>query len=90
MEFSEAVPFLEANHRAVVSTHQAGGGIQNSIVVAGPFRGQMGFVSVWGKTAKVRNLRRDPRCSVLTVTNDRCGARPPKCATSGATLAAPC
>lgn len=70
MEFSEAAPFLEANHRAVVSTHQAGGGIQNSIVVAGPLRGQMGFVSVWGKTAKVRNLRRDPRCSVLTVTSD--------------------
>lgn len=70
MEFSEAVPFLAANHRAVISTQQPDGGIQNSIVVAGSYQGQMGFVSVQGKTAKVRNLRRDPKCTVLTVTSD--------------------
>ena len=70
MEFSNAVSFLEANHRAVVSTHGPVGGIQNSIVVAGPFQGKMGFVSVQGNTAKVRNLRRNPQCSVLTVDSD--------------------
>ena len=70
MEFEEVRPFLEANHRGVVTTFQRNGAAQVSIVVCGPYQGDMALVSVRGNSAKVRNLRRDPRCTILTVTPD--------------------
>ena len=70
MEFEDAVPFLQNNHRAVISTYQKTGGMQSSIVVCGAYQGQGAFVSVHGSSAKVRNLRRDPRCTMLAVTSD--------------------
>jgi PPOX class probable F420-dependent enzyme len=70
MDFEEARPFMERHHRGVVTTYQPDGGMQASIVVCGAFRGQAAFVSVRGKSAKVRNLRRDPRCTVLAVSAD--------------------
>ena len=70
MEFEDAVPFLQKNHRAVISTYQKTGGMQSSIVVCGAYQGQGAFVSVQGCSAKVRNLRRDPRCTVMAVDND--------------------
>ena len=70
MEFEEARPFLESNHRGVISTFQRNGAMQGSIVVCGAYQGNAAFVSVRGNSAKVRNLRRDPRCTVLTVIPD--------------------
>ena len=70
MEFEEVRPFLESNHRGVVATLQPNGAVQTSIVVCGPYQGDIAFVSVRGDAVKVRNLRRDPRCSVLAVTDD--------------------
>lgn len=70
MNFEDARPFMEKNHRGVISTYQANGAMQNSIVVCGAFRGNAAFVIVWGKSAKTRNLRRDPRCTVLAVSDD--------------------
>ena len=70
MEFEEVRPFLEANHRGVVTTFQRNGAAQASIVVCGPYQRDMALVSVRGNSAKVRNLRRDPRCTILTVTPD--------------------
>ncbi len=70
MEFEEARPFLETNHRGVVTTFQSGGAMQSSIVVCGAYQGNAAFVSVHGRSAKIRNLRRDPRCTILAVTAD--------------------
>ena len=69
MEFGDAVPFLESEHSAVVTTIGRSGGIQASIVRAGPLEGRMAFV-VRGETAKRRNLERNPTCTVLTVQPD--------------------
>lgn len=69
MEFEEVRPFLEANHRGVVTTFQRNGAAQASIVVCGPYQGNMALVSVRGNSAKVRNLRRDPS-TILTVAPD--------------------
>ena len=69
MEFEDIRPFLEANHQAVVTTFQSNGAVQASIVVAGAYEGAATFVSIRGSSAKVRNLRRDARCTVLTVTD---------------------
>jgi len=70
MEFEKVLPFLEVNHRGVVTTFQRNGTVQASIVVCGPYQSNIAFVSVRGNSAKVRNLRRDPRCTVLAVTAD--------------------
>ncbi|MEE9256148.1 MAG: TIGR03618 family F420-dependent PPOX class oxidoreductase [bacterium] len=70
MEFEDVRPFLENNHRGVVTTYQPDGAAHSSIVVCGAFEGNAAFVSVHPKAVKARNLRRDPRCTVLAVTTD--------------------
>ncbi len=70
MEFEEVRPFLERNHWGVVTTHQPNGAAHMSIVVCGAYQGHAAFVAVRGKSLKVRNLRRDPRCTVLAVKKD--------------------
>ena len=70
MEFEKARPFLEKNHRGVITTYQRDGGMQNSIVVSGAYKGNAAFVIVYGNSAKTRNLRRDPRCTVMNVAAD--------------------
>jgi PPOX class probable F420-dependent enzyme len=70
MEFEQAKPFLANNHRAVVNTLGAGGGIQSSIVVCGAYDDYMAFVSVRGRSAKIRNLRQNPRCTVVATSAD--------------------
>ncbi len=69
MEFNEAVPFLEEQHNAIVTSIGPSGAAQATIVRAGPYQGKMAFV-VRGDTVKLKNLLRDPRCTVLTVRPD--------------------
>ena len=66
MNISDIRPFLETNHRAVVTSFRRNGAAQVSILVAGFYQDAVVFV-ISGSTAKLANLRRDPRCSVLTV-----------------------
>lgn len=70
MEFEDVRPFLRVNHRGVVTTVRPNGAVQASVVVCGPYQDYLALVSVRGNAAKVRNLRRDPRCTVLTVAPD--------------------
>ena len=61
---------MESNHPGVKSIYQRNGAIHNSIVVCGAYKGNAAFVAVRGNSRKVHNLRRNPRCSVLSVTPD--------------------
>ncbi len=70
MQFEDIRPFLQRHHRGVVTTHQPDGSMHASIVVCGAYRDCAAFVIVRGKSVKARNLRRDPRCTVLAVTAD--------------------
>lgn len=70
MEFEDVRPFLERHHRGVITTHQPDGSMHASIVVCGAYQGHAAFVIVRGTSVKTRNLRRDPRCTVLAVTAD--------------------
>ena len=70
MDFERVQGFMSSHHRAVVNTFQPDGSVQSSIVVAGAMDGKVVFVSVNGRSLKVRNLRRDGRCTVLAVTAD--------------------
>ena len=55
MEFNEAVPFLEEQHNAIVTSIGPSGAAQATIVRAGPYQGKMAFV-VRGDTVKLKNL----------------------------------
>ena len=70
MEFEDVRPFMEKNHRGVITTYQRDGAMHDSIVVCGAYQGNAAFVIVYGNSAKTRNLRRDPRCTVLAVAAD--------------------
>ncbi len=70
MTFEDARPFLQRHHRGVVTTVQPDGALHASIVVCGAHQGHAAFVIVRGTSVKARNLRRDPRCTVLAVTED--------------------
>jgi PPOX class probable F420-dependent enzyme len=70
MEFEEIRPFMESNHQGVINTYQRNGAIHVSIVVCGAIQGNAVFVAVRGNSRKVHNLRRNPHCTVLSVTPD--------------------
>lgn len=70
MTFDDVRPFLERHHRGVITTFQPDGSAHDSIVVCGAYQGHAAFVIVRGNSVKVRNLRRDLRCTVLAVSAD--------------------
>ena len=70
MDFDDVKPFFESHHRGVIATHRPNGATHSSIVVCGTYKGNAAFVSVYPRSQKIRNLRRDPSCTVLGVTDD--------------------
>ena len=56
--------FVGQNHRAVLTTFRRNGAAQMSIISAGPYRDGVAFTTTADK-AKLANLKRDPRCSLL-------------------------
>ncbi len=58
------VEFAKTTHRGVISTFRHDGSVQMSIVSCGPFRDGIAF-TVTEDRAKLKNLRRDPRCTLL-------------------------
>tara|TARA_B100000949_G_C14046228_1_gene351612 strand:+ start:99 stop:545 length:447 start_codon:yes stop_codon:yes gene_type:complete len=70
MDFEYVVPFLKWNHKAVVSTNRPGGSVHSSVVVCGTSDGHVSFVSVYPRSQKIANLRRDPQCTISCVGED--------------------
>ena len=56
--------FVSRNHRAVLTTFRRTGAAQMSIIVVGPYREAVAFTTTADR-AKLANLKRDPRCSLL-------------------------
>jgi len=63
LDFDEVLPFLQANHTAIVATVGASGSAQSTVVSAGPYDGRIGFVSR-ARTLKVKNASRRGRATV--------------------------
>ena len=61
--------FLAQNHNAVLTTCRKNGASQMSIVTCGLYGDGVAF-TVSGVPAKLANLRRDPRCSILVSQSD--------------------
>jgi len=56
--------FAAENHKAVLSTFRRDGATQMSIVTTGPYKDGVAFSTTMDR-AKLRNLERDARCSLL-------------------------
>ncbi len=67
MTFDQARDFFEAHHDSVVTTFRRSGAAQSSVVKSGAYRGGVVFVALGG-SAKLKNLARDPRCTLITVS----------------------
>ncbi|MFQ5933339.1 MAG: TIGR03618 family F420-dependent PPOX class oxidoreductase [Dehalococcoidia bacterium] len=69
MTFEEARSFFETYHDSVVTTLRRSGAAQMSVVKAGAYQEGVVFVAI-GSSAKLKNLARDPRCTLLTTSDD--------------------
>ena len=56
--------FLSENHRAVLTTFRKNGAAQMSILSVGYYKDGVAFTTTEDR-AKLANLKRDPRCSLL-------------------------
>ena len=61
---ANVVEFAQSTHRGVLSTFRRDGSVQMSIISCGPFREGIAF-TVTEDRVKLKNLRRDPRCTLL-------------------------
>ena len=67
---SDVADFIAANRQAVLTTFRRSGAAQMSVVTVGAYGGGAGFTTTEDR-AKLRNLVRNPRCSLLALTPDR-------------------
>ena len=61
--------FASANNKGVITTFRKSGATQMSIVVCTPIGDGVAFTTTEDR-AKLKNLRRDPRCSLLVSKDD--------------------
>ena len=69
MDLAEARAFLRDNHRGVLATRSAGGGVQQSPVLINVDGEGRGIISSRETAYKVRNLRRDPWAQACVFTD---------------------
>ncbi|GAB3470240.1 PPOX class F420-dependent oxidoreductase [Kineococcus endophyticus] len=74
VELPELLDFVRVRHNVVVSTFRADGFPQSSPVTAGVDESGRIVVSTYPDRAKANNARRDPRGSVLVLSDDFGGA----------------
>ena len=70
MDAQEARDFISKNHRAVLATYRADGSPQMSPIAADVDPEGMVVVSSRETAMKTKNLRRDPRASVLVLSEN--------------------
>ena len=61
--------FVAATRRGVLTTFRRNGGAQMSIVTCGPYREGVAFTTT-ARRAKLLNLKRNPRCSLMVSQED--------------------
>ena len=70
----DAREFVTSNHRAVLVTRRAGGGVQTSPVTVGADDDCKVVISSRETAYKTRNLRRDPRVALCAFSDNFFGA----------------
>jgi PPOX class probable F420-dependent enzyme len=66
----ELLSFVRPRHRAILLTARPGGGIQGSPVTCGVDESGRIVVSTYPERAKTRNARRNPRVSLIVLSDD--------------------
>ena len=61
--------FLNNNHNGALTTFRRNGAAQMSIVTCGRYDDGVAFTTTAGRS-KLRNLRREPRCTILVGADD--------------------
>jgi len=74
VERPELAEFIRDRHHMILMTRKADGAPQASPVTAGLDAEGRIVISTYPERAKVYNLRRDPRCSVMVLSDDFGGA----------------
>ncbi len=69
MEVDEALDFVRQHHRGVLATRRADGQPQLSVIVAAVDDADRVVISTREPAMKTRNIRRDPRVSLLVFTD---------------------
>ena len=69
MDLAKAQQFLQSHHRAVLSTRRRSGDPQLSVVAAGVDAEGRAVISSRETAVKTKNLRRDPRASLLVMSD---------------------
>lgn len=69
MDLEKARTFLETHHRAVLATRRRSGDPQLSVVAAGVDDEGRAVISSRETAVKTKNLRRDPRASLLVMSD---------------------
>jgi PPOX class probable F420-dependent enzyme len=70
MDLDKATQFLQSHHRAVLATRRRSGDPQLSIVSAGVDAEGRAVISSRETAVKTKNLRRDPRASLLVMSDE--------------------
>jgi PPOX class probable F420-dependent enzyme len=70
VERAQLVDFIRPRHRMILVTRRADGAPQASPVTGGLDANGRVVISTYPERAKVHNLRRDPRCSVLVLSDE--------------------
>src|SRR5690349_20342272 len=71
---SEMLDFVRPRHHMVLTTYRSDGSLQSSPVSGGVDAEGRIVVATYPQRAKVANLRRDPRASVMVLSDDFNGA----------------
>jgi PPOX class probable F420-dependent enzyme len=74
VELADLLDFVRERHHVVLLTHKRDGSPQLSPVAAGVDDDGRVVVATYPERAKVHNLRRDPRASLLVLSDDWDGA----------------
>ena len=61
--------FASENHHSVLTTFRRSGAVQMSLILSATYEGGVAFTTP-GDRAKLLNLRRDPRCTLLVSRDD--------------------
>ncbi|HTZ44547.1 MAG TPA: PPOX class F420-dependent oxidoreductase [Jatrophihabitans sp.] len=70
MERTELADFIRPRHRMILITRRQDGGPQASPVTGGLDADGRLVISTYPERAKTHNLRRDPQCAVLVLSDD--------------------
>jgi PPOX class probable F420-dependent enzyme len=70
MDLDKATRFLQDHHRAVLATRRRSGDPQLSVVAAGVDDNGRVLISSRETAMKTKNLRRDPRASLLVMSDE--------------------